>query len=53
MLSQTPAKQVKRSTEAIVGDIYLRAKRIPFPWDEAAPNNFDMVREIFESKKRR
>ena len=21
-------------------DIYSRAKRIPFPWDEAAPNNF-------------
>ena len=40
MSSQTPAKRVKRSPEAIVDDIYSRAKRITFPWDEAAPNNF-------------
>ncbi len=38
-MSQTP-QSAKRSPQAVVGDVYSREKRIPFPWNEAAPNNF-------------
>ncbi len=47
-MSQTrSAKRVKRSLEAAVDDIYSRAKRIPFPWNEAAPDNFVVWLEKF------
>ena len=52
-MSQTPrsAKRVKRSPEAAVDDIYSRAKRILFPWNEAAPDNFVVWLEKFPERE--
>ena len=52
MSFQTAAKRVKRSSEAIMDETaYSRMKRIPFPWDEGAPNNFmTSLEKILERK---
>ena len=40
-MSQTPlTKLPKPSTENVVDEVYSRPKRILFPWNEAAPDNF-------------
>lgn len=40
-MSQIPAaKRTKRSPEATIDEIYARAKRVPFPWQEVAPGSF-------------
>ena len=39
-MSQTPYAKRARCAESNVDSIYSRAKKIPFPWQEAAPSNF-------------